>query len=414
VKIVCVGAGPAGLYFAICAKLRDPGHEVTVVERGSEGVTNGWGFGFWDDVLDSLYTCDPVTAGEIEAASGVWDGIEVHVGSGEHGEPGYLGGYGLSMGRQRLLDILVARAKGLDVDLRFEHEVRDLAEVDRADLIVACDGINSSLRDARREQFGTRVDSGRNHYLWLGSHYVFHAFRYIFERTEAGWIWMHAYYLDDERSTCIVECPPETWVGLGFDDLGADETLRRLEKIFARHLEGHRLISQTRHGDMLPWLHGKQVSNERWYCTSQDGGHLVLMGDAAHSTHFSIGSGTRLALGDSVALAAALHEHPDVPSALAAYDAERRPAMAEAQRQAGNSMHWLERVPALLSAQPTPAATDVAQAVTQRLGAPRARWRHYLFVATQVGALRAVRSRLTAARRARRVRVRRLRARAEL
>ncbi|WP_156994152.1 FAD-dependent monooxygenase [Pseudonocardia acaciae] len=394
-NIVCVGAGPAGLYFAICTKLRNPAHRITIVERNREGVSFGWGFGFWDDVLDMLYANDPVTARQVEAATGLWDGIEVHIG----GRPtAYLGGYGLSMGRQRLLDILVARARELDIELQFERTVNDLSEFADADLIVSGDGINSGLRTRWADDFGTTVESGRNKYLWLGTYKVFDAFRYIFEQTPAGWIWLHCYYLDAGRSTCIVECPPETWRGLGFDELGPKECLAELERIFSKHLDGHELISQMHDVDTASWLQGKQVSNTTWYKDN-----VVLLGDAAHSTHFSVGSGTRLAIGDSVALAEKVDEYgADVTLALKAYDAERRPVLEDVQRQALASMRFLEKVPENMELD----SVQFAYAISTRLGSRGAKWRYYLHLATQVRALRSLRLKLTAMRRSRRVRAR--------
>jgi anthraniloyl-CoA monooxygenase len=391
VEIVCVGGGPAGLYFAICAKLRNPEHNITVLERGPEGVTYGWGFGFWDDVLDCLYQNDPVSAREIEQEVGVWNGIEVHIGDQR---TAYLGGYGLSIGRQRLLDILTGRARELGVDLRFGHAVSDRAELASADLVVASDGINSELRARAPEAFQTSVETGRNKYLWLGTTKVFDTFRYIFEKTPAGWIWLHCYYLDASRSTCIVECPPETWQGLGFDRMCPNQCLAALEQIFARHLDGHQLISQLPDDDTVNWLNGKQVSNDVWYDKN-----VVLLGDAAHTTHFSIGSGTRLALGDSVVLAEKLDEYGDVPLALKAYDAQRRPVLEQVQRQARSSMRWLERVPEHMCQD----SVRFAYAVSKRLGSRSAWWRYHLHLATQFRVLRAVRGKLTTARRARRM-----------
>jgi anthraniloyl-CoA monooxygenase len=409
VEIVCVGGGPAGLYFAICAKLRNPEHRIRIFERRAEGVTYGWGFGFWDDVLTSLYANDPVTARQIEAATGLWDGIEVHVGD----QPtAYLGGYGLSMGRTRLLEILVARAREVGVELYYEREVAersasgtsigtDLREFADADLVVASDGIKSGLREADREAFGTEVDTGRNHYLWLGTEKLFGPFQYIFEPTEAGWIWLHCYYLDARRSTCVVECPPQTWQGLGLDKLSPGECLKTLEEIFHRQLDGHRLISQVEETDTVIGLHGKQVRNARWYS-----GNVALIGDSAHTTHFSVGSGTRLAIGDAVALAEAVSAHgDDVPAALRAYDATRRPEIDRIQAQALNSMRFLERVPELLD-DPEMNPVRFAYAVSRRLGTRDERWRHYMHLATQVRLLRTVRCKLTSARRKRRERQR--------
>jgi anthraniloyl-CoA monooxygenase len=299
------------------------------------------------------------------------------------------------MGRQRLLDILTARARELGIELKFNHPVTDLSELAHADLIVASDGINSELRERASEAFRTSVETGRNKYLWLGTHKVFDAFRYIFEKTPAGWIWLHCYYLDETRSTCIVECPPETWEGLGFAHMGPQECLTTLERIFERHLDGHRLLSQMQDSDTVSWLHGKQISNGIWYHDN-----VVLVGDAAHSTHFSIGSGTRLAIGDSVALAEKLHEYDDLSVALKAYDAERRPQLDEVQRQALMSMRWLERVPEHINTDPV----RFAYAISRRLGSRDARWRYYLHLGTQVRPLRALRSTVTTARRARRIR----------
>jgi anthraniloyl-CoA monooxygenase len=202
-------------------KVRQPGHEITVIERNPAGVTHGWGVGYWDDVLDTLYHNDPVSAREIQRSTGVWDGVEVHVGNDQKA---YLGGYGLSMGRQRLLDILAQRAIDLGVDVRFRQEFTDLSELADADLIVASDGLNSRTRQNFASNFNTNITVGHNKYLWLGAYKMFDAFTYAFERTPAGWIWLHAYYLDADRSTCIVECPPETWEGLGFDTLGETTT----------------------------------------------------------------------------------------------------------------------------------------------------------------------------------------------
>ena len=397
-EIVCVGAGPSGLYFAICTKLRNPEHRIRIFERAPEGVTYGWGFGFWDDALTSFAANDPKTAKQIEAACGVWDGIEVHVS----GQPtAYLGGYGLSMSRKRLLEILVARARELDIELHFERPVTDLAEFADADLVVASDGINSGLRESNPDDFGTTVENGTNYYLWLGTEKLFGPFRYVFQRTEAGWIWMHCYYLDAKRSTCVVECPPETWHGLGLDQLGPQECLKELETIFAGALEGHRLISQVDRAETVTGLHGKQVRNSCWYR-----GNIALVGDAAHTTHFSIGSGTRLAIGDSSALAEQVAAHgDDVAAALAAYDAQRRPVIEDYQRQALNSMRWLETAPARLDA-PDFDSVQFAYAISRRLGTRPARWRYYMHLATQVRLLRTLRGKLTTARRMRRVRER--------
>jgi anthraniloyl-CoA monooxygenase len=393
-NIVCVGGGPAGLYFAVSAKLREKNHRITVIERNPAGVTYGWGVGYWDDVLESLYRNDPVSAREIQRASGVWDGVEVHVGGKQ---TAYLGGYGLSMGRKRLLDILTQRAIDLGIDLQFQREVKDLSELGGADLIVASDGVNSRERQHFANHYQTDVLVGRNKFLWLGTYRVFDAFRYAFEQTPVGWIWLHAYYLDAERSTCIVECPPETWEGLGFDELGPDQSLRLLEQIFERHLRGSSLISQLRTVDKLPWSNFRLISNNTWYHDN-----VALMGDAAHTTHFSIGSGTKLAIGDAIALAAKLDEHDDLHAALRSYDEKRRTEVAPIQRNAAASMRWLENVENYLDQD----SVQFAYALSKRYRLRQPMWRYPLHLATQIPALRTVRRKLTAARRWRHARLR--------
>ncbi|MGH4009036.1 MAG: FAD-dependent monooxygenase [Pseudonocardiaceae bacterium] len=386
-NIVCVGGGPAGLYFAISAKLRNKDHDITVVERNPAGVTYGWGVGYWDDVLDSLYRNDPVSAREIQAASGVWDGVEVHVGGKR---TAYLGGYGLSMGRKRLLDILTERARNLGVDIQFHREVKDLSEFPEADLIVASGGLNSRERQLFADHYQTNVLMGRNKYLWLGTYRVFDAFRYAFEKTSAGWIWLHAYYLDAERSTCIVECSPETWEGLGFHELGADQSMRLLEQIFERHLLGNPLINQMRSTDKLPWHNFRLISNGTWYHDN-----VVLVGDAAHTTHFSIGSGTKLAIGDAIALATKLDEHYDLRSALRAYDEQRRAEVTPIQLNAVRSMQWLENVEDHIGQD----NVHFAYALSKRYRPQQPLWRYPLHLATQIPVLRTLRRQLTSVRR---------------
>jgi anthraniloyl-CoA monooxygenase len=335
-KIVCVGGGPAGLYFATSMKLRNKEHDITVVERNPAGVTYGWGVVFWDSMLDNLYDNDPGSAREIRDNSVLWEDQEVHVRGKQTIS---IGGYGFSMGRKRLLDILARRAVDLGADVRFECEIEDLSEFANADLIVACDGVNSRVRQLYGDHFQTDVEVGRNKYIWLGTHKVFDAFTFAFEQTDAGWIWFHAYRFDGDTSTCIVECSPETWEGLGFDELGPDESIALLERIFEPYLDGHSLINQMHHLGKTPWLNFRRLSNGNWYHDN-----IVLMGDAAHTTHFTIGSGTRLAMEDAIGLAEKLHEHNDLQAALEAYEEQRRAALLTLQGAARNSAQWFENV----------------------------------------------------------------------
>jgi 2-polyprenyl-6-methoxyphenol hydroxylase-like FAD-dependent oxidoreductase len=236
------------------------------------------------------------------------------------------------------LDILSKRATELGVKIEYNTEVDPSADLSGSDVVVASGGAGSRLRRQRANEFGTRVVQGRNKYVWLGTTRVFHSFEFAFVPTEAGWIWFHAYGFEQGMSTLIVECTPETWAGLGFEQLEAEESLARLEEIFADHLDGHKLLGQIR-DNRLPWLNFSQVTNETWH--SQN---IVLIGDAAHTTHFSIGSGTRLAIQDAIALAKHLHEQPDVPSAYRAYQTERKVALVRPQKEARFSTRWYEEI----------------------------------------------------------------------
>jgi anthraniloyl-CoA monooxygenase len=336
-RIACVGGGPAGLYLAILLKRRDPGHQVTVLERNPAGVTYGWGVVFWDDLLEGLAANDPPSADIVAAEAFRWVDQRILV----DGQPeARLAGYGFSMRRQRLLDILTRRALELGAEVRFECEVADEASLGGHDLVVAADGVNSRLRRAHPQSFGTRVDTGRNRYLWLGTTKVFDSFTFAFVRTPAGWIWCHAYGFDATASTFIVECSPETWAGLGFGELGLEESTARLEELFAAQLDGHRLVAQGPDRRRARWLSFRTVTNERWRQ-----GNLVLAGDAAHTTHFTIGSGTKLAIEDAIGLAGALGAHGDLATALAAYERDRKASLLPLQREARNSARWFESLP---------------------------------------------------------------------
>ena len=344
-KIVCIGAGPAGLYFAISMKLRNPDHDITVVERNPAGVTFGWGVVFSDQTLGNLHDNDPESARVIRDNFAHWDDIEVYV-RGE--KMSRSSGHGfVGIGRKHLMDILARRATDLGVDIQFEREVEDLSESSDADLIVACDGINSRVRELYADKFRPDIDTRGNKFIWLGTHKLFDAFTFAFEKTRAGWVWIHGYRFDRDTSTCIVECSQETWKELGFGELGADESIALCEEIFEPYLEGRSLINNARHLANAPWINFRRINNETWFHDN-----IVLMGDAAHTAHFSIGSGTKLALEDAIALAEKLHEHEDRQAALEAYEDERRLEVLKLQSAARNSTEWFENIERYMNQEP--------------------------------------------------------------
>jgi 2-polyprenyl-6-methoxyphenol hydroxylase-like FAD-dependent oxidoreductase len=335
-KIVCVGGGPAGLYFATVMKRRDEEHDITVLERNPVGSTHGWGVTYWQSLLDKLCDCDPRTASEIRDNSFRWADTLVDVEGTQtviHGDNGF------SISRRLLIDILTRRAIELRVKVQFEREVEDLSRLSDARLIVACDGVNSRLRELHADSFGTDVVMGRNKYVWLGTSKVFDAFTFAFVETDAGWVWFYAYGFDHRTSTVIVECSPETWTGLGFDTLGADGSAAVLGRLFERQLDGHPLLNRVPGQGGAPWLNFRTVTNKRWHHDN-----IVLMGDAAHTTHYSTGSGMILAFEDAIRLADKLCEHKHVAPALDAYQKERRHAIIPSQGWARCSAQWFENL----------------------------------------------------------------------
>jgi 2-polyprenyl-6-methoxyphenol hydroxylase-like FAD-dependent oxidoreductase len=325
-----------------------------------------------------LYWNDPDSAQAVRAGSVLWREQEIHV---RDERIAHFGGYGFSMGRAALLDVLSRRASDLGVDIRHGREVYDLSEFDDTDLIVASDGANSRVRQLGDHCFGTSVTLGENRYIWLGTDEVFTRFTFAFEHTPAGWIWFHAYPSVAEKiSTCIVECQPRTWHGLGFDSMDNLENLRVLENIFTRVLHGHSLISKTR-GEFAKWSRFPEVTNKAWYHDN-----VVLLGDAAHTTHFTIGSGTRLAIVDAVALAQNLYEHAEIADALENYDAQRRAALRPIQAAARTSMTWFEHADRYLDR----SAVQFAYAMAARHG-PQMPWRYQLHLLTQVPVVRKAR-----------------------
>jgi 2-polyprenyl-6-methoxyphenol hydroxylase-like FAD-dependent oxidoreductase len=352
VRIACAGGGPAGLYFAVLMKLWQPESDVTVFERNAVGVTHGWGVTWERGVLDRLAGLDAESAAEIERNSTRWrdqviDFRGVRDVNGDNNDAH-------AISRQRFVDILAARASRLGVDIRYSHEIRDAAELPEADLIVAADGVNSLLRDGRTG-FGTRIRTGRNKYTWLGTSKAYESFNFFFEQTEAGWIWAYAYPHEPTASTFIVECTPATWAALGFDNGPASMALDRLEKIFGKHLDGHRLTSRFPDGSQARWQNFRTVRNERWH-----DGRVALVGDSAHTAHYSVGLGTTLAIDDVIALAEQLRTAPagtDLEPALAAYQQQRQSELRMHAIMADRSEAWFENLPRYAALPPSEFAT---------------------------------------------------------
>ncbi len=341
-KIVCIGGSPAGLYFALLMKLRHPAHHITVVERNKPYDTFGWGVVFSDATMDNMRRCDPVTAAEVEQAFNHWDDIELHfkgqvIRSGGHGFVG--------IGRKRLLNILQARCESLGVVLQFECEAASDADYPDADLVIASDGINSRVRTAHADVFQPDIVTRPNRFIWLGTRRLYDAFTFLFEKTEHGWFQAHVYRFDATTSTFIVECPEHVWRAHGLDGASTDESIAFCERLFAANLQGQPLLSNARHLRGSAWLNFQRITCRQWSLFNGTA-HVVLMGDAVHTAHFAIGSGTKLAIEDAIGLAGLLHDAGHsadaLPAVLAQYQAERNIDVLRLQNAAWNAMAWFE------------------------------------------------------------------------
>ncbi|WP_193183114.1 bifunctional salicylyl-CoA 5-hydroxylase/oxidoreductase [Nisaea sediminum] len=345
-KIACLGGGPAGLYFAISMKLKDPAHEITVIERNRADDTFGWGVVLSDETLDNLKANDPVSAEAIRAHFAYWDDIAVHY----RGTCTTSSGHGFcGIGRMKLLLLLQERAHELGIEMRFETEIESAAAyMEDYDLVVAADGLNSRTRNEFAGSFRPEIETRACKFVWLGTHQKFDdAFTFIFEETAKGWVWAHAYQFDEDTATFIVECSEETWNAWGFGGMTQDESIATCEEIFRDHLGGHALMSNARHLRGSAWLNFPRVLCQRWFHEN-----VVLLGDASATAHFSIGSGTKLAFESAIALANYLHSEPTLEGAFTRYQEERRVEVLRLQSAARNSTEWFEEVERYLTLDP--------------------------------------------------------------
>jgi anthraniloyl-CoA monooxygenase len=340
VRIAVIGGGPAGLFFAALMKRADPTHAIVVHERNRLDDTFGFGVVFSDATEEALAAADPAVTAAMAAHSHRWDDIEIHY----RGTMMTSTGHGFSgLSRRTLLAILADRCRGLGVDLRFQCDVPDAETLRDADLVVAADGANSQVRERYADAFQPTVDERPNRFVWLGTTRPFPAFTFYFKRDAHGLWRVHAYQYEPERSTFIVEATETTWRAAGMDRASEAETIAFCESLFHDELGGHRLI-----GHRSLWRRFPTIRNARW-----SHGKVVLVGDAAHTAHFSVGSGTKLAMEDAVALAAALGQHADVPQELVAYEEARRPAVESLQRAAQVSLQWFEDTERYMLLEPT-------------------------------------------------------------
>ncbi len=341
-KIVCIGGGPSGLYFALLMKQQDPAHEITVVERNKPYDTFGWGVVFSDQTLGNLQAADPKSAAEILGAFNHWDDIEVNI----RGTSVISGGHGFcGIGRKRLLNILQVRCEEVGVELVFEADVKGAEAYPDADLIIAADGLNSRIRAEYADTYKPDIDMRDCRFVWLGTTKLFSAFTFDFQHTEHGWFQAHAYRFDETTSTFIVETPEAVWKAAGLDRMEKEEAIAFCEKLFAEVLDGHPLMSNASHlRGSTQWIRFPRVVCQHWVHW-KGRTPVVLMGDAAHTAHFSIGSGTKLALEDSIELARSVAAHPgDLEAALKHYEDLRSIEVLRIQNAARNSTEWFEHV----------------------------------------------------------------------
>ena len=379
-NIVCIGGGPAGLYFSLLMKKQNPAYQITVVERNRPYDTFGWGVVFSDQTLGNLMNADEATARSILQSFNHWDDIDIHF----KGEKVTSGGHGFcGIGRKRLLNILQQRCEELGVRLVFETEVADdqeIAAAYQADLVIASDGLNSRIRTRYADSYQPNIEARQCRFVWLGTKKKFDAFTFAFKETPHGWFQAHIYQYDGDTSTFIVEAPETVWRAAGLEDMSQEQGIAFCEQLFADQLDGHALMSNAPHlrGSNM-WIKFPRIVCGQWVHWN-GATPVVLMGDAAHSAHYSIGSGTKLALEDAIELARCFADHGEVKAALDAYQSVRALEVIKIQSAARNSMEWFENV-ARYTAMDAPQFAYSMLTRSQRLSHENLRLRDAAYVA---------------------------------
>jgi anthraniloyl-CoA monooxygenase len=343
-RIVCIGGGPAGLYFALLMKKLHPEHSISVVERNKPYDTFGWGVVFSDATMVSMKAWDLESAAEIEDAFNHWDDIELLFKGTRQRTSGH--GF-VGIGRKKLLNILQRRCEALGVELVFETDSNGDVDYPDADLIIASDGFNSKIRNRYPEVFEPDLVVRPNRYIWLGTNKLFDAFTFDFRKTDHGWFQAHIYKFDDKTSTFIVETTEEAYEKHGLGQMDQQGSIDFCQDLFSEVLEGSELMTNARHLRGSAWLNFNRLICGKWSHFNGNS-HVVLMGDAAHTAHFAIGSGTKLAIDDAIELSNQFnklgHSKDKIPEVLETYEEIRRVDVARIQNAARNAMEWFEVV----------------------------------------------------------------------
>jgi anthraniloyl-CoA monooxygenase len=366
-KINIIGGGPAGMYFAILMKKAATAHQITVYERNGPDDTFGWGVVFSGRTLRNLRDADEPSHAEMTRDFEAWDNVDVV----HRAEKISIHGNSFSgIARLRLLKILQRRCEELGVEIKFHNEIADLKTLRECDLFVGADGVNSTVRQIFAGRFDPDLSTRPNKYIWYGTNQLFHGLTLTFRESNAGVFAAHSYKFDHTASTFIVECDPETWTKAGIAEMSDADTRSYLERVFAADLKGHQLLSNN-----SKWINFLLVKNANWYFEN-----VVLLGDALHTAHFSIGSGTKLAMEDSIALGRCLKQETNVTAALQRFQAERKPIIEAYQAAASESMSWFEHARDYMHLQPLELAYSLMTR-SGRVGLEELRKRDPSFVA---------------------------------